>query len=140
VTASSAIPPFFRSVEVDGKRYFDGAYTNAIPADVCKDMGADFVIAVDLSAFSKGEEEKSALSRLVGAAIGKFVSVEKKEDSISRGYDAADYMLRPNLRDYRATDVSRTAMDKMYEIGYREAKAHMEEIKTALKGAGFAVT
>ncbi len=139
VTASSAIPPFFRAVEIDGKRYYDGAYTNAIPADVCKEKGADFVIGVDLSAFPKADEDKSKLSRLVGMAIGKFVSVEKKDNSISRGYDAADYMLRPNLYDFRATDVSRTAMDEMFEIGYREAKSHMAEIKAALKETGFAV-
>ncbi len=139
VTASSAIPPFFRAVEIDGKRYYDGAYTNAIPADVCKEKGADFVIGVDLSAFPKADEDKSKLSRLVGMAIGKFVSVEKKDNSISRGYDAADYMLRPNLYDFRATDVSRAAMDEMFEIGYREAKSHMAEIKAALKETGFAV-
>ena len=36
LTASSAMPPFFRAVEIGGKRLADGAFTNAIPADVAR--------------------------------------------------------------------------------------------------------
>ncbi len=135
VTASAAIPPFFRAVEMDGVRYYDGAYTNAIPADICKEMGADVVIAIDLSAFVRPEEEKGRISRLVGTAINAFVPVKTLDNAKSRGYDAADVMLRPNLYDYRATDVSRTAMDAMMELGYAEARAKMEDVKAAIKAA-----
>lgn len=129
LTASAAIPPFFRSVEMNGKRLYDGAFTNAIPADICKEMGADAVIAIDLSAYMRPEEEKGMFSRLIGSAVGAFVPVKTLGNAKSRGYDAADIMLRPNLYDFKATDVSREAMDKMYEIGYAEARAHMDEIK-----------
>ncbi len=132
LTASAAIPPFFRGVEIEGKKLYDGAYTNAIPADVCKDLGAEFVVGIDLSAFLRPEEEKSMLSRLLGSAIGAFVSVKYKENSKSRGYENADLMLRPNLLEFTATDVSKQAMEAMYEEGYREAKSRIEEIKQAI--------
>ena len=135
-TASSAIPPFFKGVQIDGKKLYDGAFTNSVPADVCKDLGADFVIAVDLGAFLKPDDEKSRFSRLLGSAINAFVSVTYTDDSKSRGYEAADIMLKPNLYNYRATDVSVEAMNAMYEIGYNEARAHMDEIKNALINAG----
>ena len=135
-TASSAIPPFFKGVQIDGRKLYDGAFTNSVPADICKELGADFVIAIDLGAFIKPDDEKSRFSRLLGSAINAFVSVKYLEDSKSRGYDAADIMLKPNLYDYRATDVSVEAMNAMYEIGYKEARAHMDEIKTALQSAG----
>ena len=134
--ASSSMPPFFKSVTVDGIKLSDGAFTNSVPADLCKELGADFVIGVDLGAFTKPDEEKSRFSRLLGSAINAFVSLKYTEDSKSRGYDAANIMLRPNLYDFRATDVSVEAMNKMYEIGYREARAHMDENKTALTEAG----
>ncbi len=133
LTASAAIPPFFRAVEWEGRRLYDGAYTNAIPADVCKSMGADVVIAVDLSAYVRPDEEKGKLSRLVGSAINAFVPVKTLDNAKSRGYDAADVMLKPYLYDYRATDVSPAAMDAMMEIGYNEAKAKMQEIKETIK-------
>ena len=134
--AASAIPPFFRGVEIDGKKLYDGAFTNAIPADVCKDLGAKFVVAVDLSAFTKPDEEKSRVARLLGSAINAFVSVKYLDDSKTRGYEAADFMLRPNLYDFRATDVSLENMNKMFEIGYNEAKAQMGALKEKMKAAG----
>ncbi len=136
LTASAAIPPFFRSVEMGGKRLYDGAYTNAIPADVCRGMGADIVVAVDLSAFVKPEEEKGRVARLLGSALNYFVPVKTLPDAKSRGYAAADVMLRPNLYDFKATDVSRAATDAMFELGYEEAKARIPEIEAAIKAFG----
>ncbi len=139
LTASAAIPPFFRGVEWEGRKLYDGAFSNAVPADVCRNMGADLVIGVDLAAFLKPEAEKGAISRLIGSAIGALGALSQvryTEDARTRGYDAADIMLRPDLHDYTATDVNQTAMDAMYEIGYREARAHMAEIKAAIQAAG----
>ena len=61
--------------------------------------------------------------------------VRYTEDCRSRGYAAADVMLRPNLYEYTATDVSHAAMDAMFEIGYREAKEKLPEIKKKLEEA-----
>lgn len=49
VRASTAIPAVFPAVEQQGKTLIDGGFTNPVPADVVKDMGADIVIAVDVS-------------------------------------------------------------------------------------------
>lgn len=135
ITASAAIPPFFRSVEVEGRRLYDGAFTNAIPADVCKDMGADLVIGCDLSAYIRPEEEKSAITRFVGTAVNAFRPVRTLRDAKSRGYAAAEVMLRPNLYDYRATDVSRSAMNAMFDAGYEEARSRMDEVNEAIRNA-----
>ena len=135
LTASAAIPPFFRGVELEGRKLYDGAFTNAIPADVCRQNGADVVVGIDLSAYVRPEEEKSRISRLLGTAIGAFVPVRDLPDRKSRGYAAADVMLRPNLYDFKPTDISRAAMDAMFEIGYHEAKTHIGEIRAALAAA-----
>ena len=34
---------------IDGERYIDGAFTNSVPSDVVRQMGADYVVAIDLS-------------------------------------------------------------------------------------------
>ena len=135
VTASAAIPPFFRGVEVEGRLLYDGAFSNAIPSDVCKDMSADVVIACDLSAYKRADEDKSTVMRFVGTAVNAFMPVRELKDARSRGYEHADVMLRPNLYDFRATDVSRTAMNRMFDIGYEEAVARMDEIEKAIAAA-----
>ena len=48
LSASSSYPPYLRPVEIDGVSYIDGAFTNAIPADLVKNMGADYVIGIDI--------------------------------------------------------------------------------------------
>lgn len=135
LTASAAIPPFFRGVEIGGRKYYDGAFTNAVPSDVCRDLGADYVVGIDLAAFLRSEEEKGRLSRLFDSAIGAITPVKYTEDCRSRGYAAADIMLRPDLRSFSATDVSPAAMEEMYRLGYEETKAHMEEIAAGIKEA-----
>ena len=133
LTASAAIPPFFRGVEIDTVKYYDGAFSNAVPADACKELGADFVIGIDLAAFQRAEDEKGRFQRILGSAISVMTPVKYTEDCRPRGYAAADYMLRPNLYNYSATDVSHASMDEMFEIGYKEAKARIPEIKAAMK-------
>ena len=133
LAASSAMPPFFRAVEIDGKKLYDGAFTNAMPSDVCKEMGANFVLGVDLSAFETPSEEKGKFSRLLGTAISRFTPVRYKPDCKSRGIENSDFILRPNLKGFHATDVSKEAMSRMYELGYEEAKSNMEALKSAIE-------
>ncbi len=134
LTASAAIPPFFRGVEIDGAKLYDGAFSDAVPADICRELGAQFVLGVDLSAFSRTEQEQGGIKRLIGTAMNSISPVRYREDCRTRGYAQADFMLRPDLGDYSATDASRNAMNAMFEIGYREAKARMPEIKAAIEG------
>ena len=132
LTASSAIPPFFRGVDIGGRKYYDGAFSDAIPADVCREMGAEVVVGIDLSAYARADAEKGRVERWVGSVVGAITPVRTLEDAKTRGYRAADVMLRPNLYDFRATSIDRAAVDAMFEIGYMEAKSRMEEIRKAI--------
>jgi NTE family protein len=49
VRASMAIPGFFSPIELDGKLLVDGGSADNLPIDVVKAMGADVVIAIDIS-------------------------------------------------------------------------------------------
>jgi len=134
--ASSAIPPFFRGVEIDGKKYYDGAFSNAIPSELCRELGAQFVVGVDLSAFNRSVAAKGRFKRMVDSAVQRLTPVRQTEDNKSRGYAHADFMLRPDLKEFSATDVSAIAMQTMYERGYEEARTHMDEIKAAILAVG----
>ncbi len=50
IKASCAIPALFTPIEHDGRWLIDGAVVNPVPVNQCRNMGADFVIAVNLSA------------------------------------------------------------------------------------------
>ncbi len=116
--ASSCYPPFFKPVVIDNKRYIDGAFANSVPADVVKELGADYIVGVDLST----HEAKTGgiLDRIFPTYQGKVKEPWKK------GYDNSDIMLHPDLSGYKA--VSFGAGGIMYDIGYQCAVSVMPQI------------
>jgi NTE family protein len=49
IRTSYTLPGIFEPVKVDGRWLFDGALVNPIPVTLCRNLGAEFVIAVNLS-------------------------------------------------------------------------------------------
>ncbi len=49
VRASAALPGLFKPAQLDGRLMVDGALVNPVPVSLCRAMGADIVIAVDLN-------------------------------------------------------------------------------------------
>ena len=47
--ASMAVQGFFKPVSRDGRWIADGGLNNPFPVQICRDMGADFVIGVDVN-------------------------------------------------------------------------------------------
>ncbi len=55
--ASYALPGVFEPVQIDGRWLIDGALVNPVPVSVCRALGADVVIAVNLVAESLSRTE-----------------------------------------------------------------------------------
>ena len=116
--ASSSIPPFFKPMVIDGQRYVDGAYSNALPADLVKQMGADYVVGIDLST---KESKQGVLSKL-------FPSYQAKvENPYEKGYAYSDVILHPDLNEFNSVALWEGA--KMYDIGYHHALSFIPKIK-----------
>ncbi|MBQ9513669.1 MAG: patatin-like phospholipase family protein [Clostridia bacterium] len=121
--ASSCYPPFFKPVVIGGRKYVDGAFSNSIPADQVRDMGAEYVVGIDLSSTVK--KKPTFLTKMFTTYVGKEEKPSKK------GYDNADVMLHPDLNDFNPTSFS--AGNIMYEIGYNEAIKMIPKIKEDVK-------
>lgn len=122
VCASSSIPPFFKPVVIDGVRYIDGAFTNSVPADQVKEMGADYIIGIDLST----REQKASL-------LTKIFPTYKSEvkEPWAKGYKESNIMLHPDLNEYSSVAISSGA--NMYEIGYDTAMEKMPQILSEIE-------
>jgi NTE family protein len=118
ICASSCFPPFFKPVERDGKKYIDGAFTNSIPADVVREMGADYVVGIDLS----NHEAKPGL-------LSKIFPTYKTdvEEPWAKGYANSDVMLHPNLVEFKPISFGRA--EEMFDIGYNLALEFVQKIK-----------
>ena len=120
--ASSSMPPFFKPVVIDGKRYVDGAYSNSVPADLVKEMGADYIVGIDLST---RDAKPNPLLRLFPTYKGKV------EEPWAKGYEFSNVMLHPDLSDY--SSVSFNKGNEMFDIGYSLAIEKMPQIKAEIE-------
>lgn len=124
VRASAAVPGVFQPTQFRGKSYVDGGLTSPVPVRAAREMGADFVIAVDISAVPEGQPVDSLTSILwqtttiMGGLIGK---TELRD---------ADIVIRPNLPYVKSWDF--TARHDAILEGERAAQAALPTIRQKL--------
>lgn len=63
VQASMSIPGLFPPIYIDGKLLVDGGVLNSIPVDLCRQMGADVHVAVDLKSFYTEQNIEGMIGR-----------------------------------------------------------------------------
>ena len=98
VRASSSIPGVFEPVEIHGKHYVDGGVVSPIPVDAARQLGADFVIAVDISAAPDGSNPQDMMG-IVGQSIDIMGRQLAAQESAR-----AEVVIRPDLRGIGPTD------------------------------------
>ena len=127
VRASSAVPGVFQPVEISGRDYVDGGLTSPVPAQSARSMGADFVIAVDISNVSRQSKLTGTLDVLLQtfAIMGHAISRHELED--------ADFVIRPKTAEVNSTDFEGRHLAILE--GEKAAAAIMPELKARLARA-----
>jgi len=100
VRASSAVPAVFQPVRIGTREYVDGGLVAPVPVRYARQMGAEVVIAVDISAVPDGNATGDAMRMLLQtfAIMGRSInSFELRE---------ADVVLRPKLTGVGGADFS----------------------------------
>ena len=126
VSASCAVPALFKPVEIDGMVLVDGGLLNNMPADVCRSMGAEIVIGVDLN-HHRGSGTKSR--KLKDTLVATWDITTKS--TMYKGIMSSDLVIEPELLEFKRTSLQH--IDQMVEEGYRAAKEKMAEIKELLQ-------
>ncbi len=124
VRASSAVPAVFQPVRIGGREYVDGGLVSPVPVRFARQMGAELVIAVDISASPEGAATGDAFHMLLQtfAIMGRSISrLELRE---------ADVVLRPQLPGVSGADFG--ARRKAIAAGRVAALAALPELKAQL--------
>lgn len=112
IYASSSIPGGFQPININGIDLVDGGVSSNLPIQVARDMGADIIIAVDVSEdFSKDLDVDSyfvVMGQLIDILTRK--NVEESIDTLNK----KDILLIPDVGEYGALDA-----DKYMEIVQR---------------------
>ncbi len=118
VRASMSIPGAFSPVDVGGRLLVDGAVVRNLPVDVMREMGADVIIAVDLTPpLYTRDQLESAVE--VSSQVLRITSAEDANAQIRLLEELGGILLRPDV-----DSVSPSAFGKLPEtIAAGEAAA-----------------
>jgi NTE family protein len=131
VRASSAVPAVFVPVKINGREYVDGGLVSPVPVRFARQMGADVVIAVDISSPPEANLAGDTLQILLQtfAIMGKSINQYELKD--------ADVVVRPSLAGLKSADFS--ARQRAIDSGRAAMLAALPQLKARLEAAGVAV-
>nr|WP_082711912.1 patatin-like phospholipase family protein [Burkholderia singularis] len=99
VRASCSVPSVFEPVRIGDHEYVDGGLVSPVPASFARRMGADFVIAVDISARPEGAATQNPIEMLLQTftIMGQTIKTYELDKY-------ADVVIRPNLAAMGGSD------------------------------------
>jgi NTE family protein len=83
VRASSAVPGVFQPVSIGGREFVDGGVTSPVPVRAVRDMGADFVIAVDIGKRGTTVSLKDTIDVLLQSVnvMGRVIAAQETQSA-----------------------------------------------------------
>ncbi|WP_415668838.1 patatin-like phospholipase family protein [Vibrio rarus] len=123
--ASMSVPGALPPYELDGRLLVDGGVVNNMPVDLAQQMGADYIIAVDISSDYKTKEELSSFLD-VGGQLSNYL-VQRGTVEQGKRLNEQDVLLSPAVGQIGTTDFS--AMPEAYKRGYEEAMKHKQQLQ-----------
>lgn len=117
VRASCSIPGIFRPVQIGDKMYVDGGVVSPIAVDAAKRLGADIVIAVDISS----DVDRTKPESTIATIFQTFNIMYSKLSSIQLA--KADVVIRPKVGYISSSD-----FEKRHEAILEGEKAAIEAL------------
>ena len=124
VRASSAVPSVFEPVRIGQRDYVDGGLVSPVPVLYVKQMGAQYIIAVDIS--SRPEDAKT--SDIFKVLLQTFSIMSKSISQLE--LPQANVVVRPALPNVGSAEFS--ARKKSIEAGRAAMKQALPQVKAAL--------
>ena len=121
VRASSSVPGVFQPVALGKYHFVDGGIVSPVPVDAARQLGADVVIAVDISNKARGKSPGDMLGTLSQSIA--IMGQKLGQAELAR----ADVIIRPQVLDLGSADFSQRA--KAMVEGEKAALAAMPQIK-----------
>ncbi len=125
VRASSSVPGVFQPLLLGGHEYVDGGLVSPVPVRVARAMGADIVIAVDVT------RQPDAVRSLSDTTSVVTQSIVVMEHALAKNELAgADVVIRPKLKGLPSTDFALRA--EAIAAGEQAAQAALPKIRALI--------
>ncbi|MDO8284535.1 MAG: patatin-like phospholipase family protein [Rhodoferax sp.] len=124
VRASSAVPAVFQPVRISGRDYVDGGLVSPVPVRAARQMGAELIIAVDISSPPDGNLAGGTLDVLLQtfSIMSKSINYFELRE--------ADIVVQPALPGVSSSDFS--SRKKSIEAGRRAMQQLMPQLRAAI--------
>ncbi|MBK8972021.1 MAG: patatin-like phospholipase family protein [Hahellaceae bacterium] len=124
IRASMSVPGVYTPVEIDGKTLVDGGLANNVPVSVARALGADVIIAVDLTTPLRQSEELTS-SLAVLEQLSDFMTGFNSEEQV-RSLGPYDIYIRPEFGDIGSASFDRVS--ETIEIGAKTARSQSDKL------------
>jgi NTE family protein len=125
VHASSAIPGVFVPVRVGDRLLSDGMITDNVPVDVALQMGANFVIAVDVIPNVVLEHEPANMVEVIERGLDIGVRLASKEAK-----SKADVLIEPVIKNFSPFSLNHA--EELIRMGEEAAEKVLDSIRSKL--------
>ena len=142
--ASGSMPFVSRIVEVDGKKYLDGAIADSIPVDKMLTMSVDKIIVVPTRPIDFRRRKKTAIfNKLKYKKYPKFVDklsnrYKMYNKEVERIIDLENqgkvFVIRPSrFVNIKRLEKNPEIIQEMYDLGVSDTKSKLKELKKYLE-------
>ena len=125
VRASSAVPAVFQPVKIGNREYVDGGLVSPVPVRAARKLGADLIIAVDISSPPESASANGTLEIL----LQTFTIMGKSINSLE--LQGADVVIRPQLLGISSADFG--ARKRSIEAGRQAMLAALPQLRAAIE-------
>ncbi|MEP1583577.1 MAG: patatin-like phospholipase family protein, partial [Marinobacter sp.] len=125
IRASMSIPGVYAPVTLDGRLLVDGGVANNLPISVAHELGADIVIAVDITdPLLEREDIREAFS-----VVGQLTTMMTRQNTERqlKLLDDQDILVRPDLKGLSSADFYEAPA--LFELGASSARGHAGELR-----------
>ena len=125
VRASCSVPGIFQPTTIQEREYVDGGLVSPVPVRYAKQMGADIVIAVNISTEPSTQDSSGTLGILLQTTsiMGKSINTFE--------LDLAQVVIQPELKGMRGTDFK--SRNAAILAGEESVMKQISQIKNLLK-------
>ena len=126
VRASSAVPAIFQPVKIGNHEYVDGGLVSPVPVRAARKMGAELIIAVDISS----PPESASAAGTIDILLQTFTIMGKSINNLE--LQSADLVVRPQLQGISSADFG--ARKRSIEAGRQAMLAALPQLRALIEG------
>ena len=121
--STMSIPGLFDPVRTHGMVLVDGGTRNNFPTDLAREMGADFIIGVDLSDKDMTYDEINNIADI----LWTFIDMLGRE-AFSKNVGGTDVFIKPDLHEYNMLSFDAKSIQTITDRGYAAAQKQSEAL------------